>query len=190
MKSLGKSLTDANDVLARIEALEQAGRSVQIYPDAEAFVRTTTHTRACSTNSATRSATDPANHPLRRELLNATLLPYQLDGIAFAAGAGRAILADDMGLGKTIQGIGVAELLSQLADIQKVLIVCPASLKSQWRSEITKFSGRSSQLVLGNGADRAEQYASDCVLYDLQLRTGPSRRHSNRECAVGPDHFG
>jgi dihydroxy-acid dehydratase len=36
---------------------------------------------------------------------------------AFAAGAGRAILADDMGLGKTIQGIGVAEMLAREAGI-------------------------------------------------------------------------
>ena len=43
------------------------------------------------------------------------LLPYQLDGIAFAVGAGRAVLADDMGLGKTIQGVGVAELLAREA---------------------------------------------------------------------------
>ncbi len=50
---------------------------------------------------------------LRKTLLNAELLPYQLDGIAFAAGAGRAVLADEMGLGKTIQGVGVAEFLAQ-----------------------------------------------------------------------------
>ena len=51
---------------------------------------------------------DPEHHPLRKTLLDVELLPYQLDGIAFAVGAGRAILADDMGLGKTIQGVGVA----------------------------------------------------------------------------------
>jgi SNF2 family DNA or RNA helicase len=85
------------------------------------------------------------------------LLPYQLDGIAFAAGAERAILADDMGLGKTIQGIGMAELLAQEAGIRKVLIVCPASVKSQWRSEITRFSERDCQIVLGGAAERAAQ---------------------------------
>jgi hypothetical protein len=30
------------------------------------------------------------------------LLPYQLDGIAFAAGAGRSVLADDMGLARLL----------------------------------------------------------------------------------------
>lgn len=155
-----KTLTDPADVLSRIEALEQAGRRVQIYPDAEALVSQQL-VRQKVQRQCREIRKSPADHPLRKELLSATLLPYQLDGIAFAAGAGRAILADDMGLGKTIQGIGVAELLAKLTDIQRVLVVCPASLKSQWRGEIQKFCGRSSQLILGSGAERAEQYNSD-----------------------------
>jgi SNF2 family DNA or RNA helicase len=102
------------------------------------------------------------------------LLPYQLDGIAFAAAAGRAVLADDMGLGKTIQGVGVAELLAQQAGIGKVLVICPTSLKSQWRNEIERFSHRSCQLVLGSAADRATQYDNDAFFtvcnYEQVLR--------------------
>ena len=104
---------------------------------------------------------NPKAHALRRTLLKTELLPYQLDGVAFAAGAGRAILADDMGLGKTIQGIGVAELLSTHVSISKVLVICPASLKSQWRLEIKRFSNRSCQLVLGSAKERPAQYDSD-----------------------------
>ncbi len=40
-------------------------------------------------------------------------------------------------------------------------MVLTASLKSQWRSEIARFSGRTTQIILGNGAERAEQYGSD-----------------------------
>lgn len=153
-------LTDAADVVHRIQALEEAGHHVTIFPDAEQYIqRRLVQARVRKECEEIRKK--PKTHPLRKKLLNAELLPYQLDGIAFAAGAGRAILADDMGLGKTIQGIGVAELLAQLADIKRVLIVCPASLKSQWRNEIAKFSGRSTQIVLGNGAERVEQYNSD-----------------------------
>lgn len=152
--------TDAADVMARLQALETAGCDVTIFPDAEAFLqRRLTQARLKSYCDEIRR--DVANHPLRTELLDAKLLPYQLDGIAFSVGAGRAILADDMGLGKTIQGIGVAELLARQAEIRRVLVVCPASLKSQWRAEIAKFSGRSTQIVLGNGPQRIDQYQSD-----------------------------
>ena len=117
---------------------------------------------------------DPARHPLRKELLKTELLPYQLDGIAFAVGAGRAILADDMGLGKTIQGVGVAEVLAREAEIAKVLVVCPASLKSQWRNEIHRFSHRDCQLVIGTARQRAEQYSDPCFFticnYEQVLR--------------------
>ncbi|MEZ6121678.1 MAG: DEAD/DEAH box helicase [Planctomycetaceae bacterium] len=154
------ALTSPGEVLSRIQALEEAGYRVTVFPDAEQFVqRRLVQERIRSECDAIR--VDPENHPLRKNLLHAELLPYQLDGIAFAAGAGRAILADDMGLGKTIQAIGTAELLSQLAEIRRVLIVCPASLKSQWRGEIAKFSGRSTQIVFGGGNERQEQYNSD-----------------------------
>ncbi len=66
-----------------------------------------------------------------------------------------------MGLGKTIQGVGVAELLFREAGIRKVLVVCPASLKPQWRSEIERFSGRSTEIVTGSAQDRARSYAGD-----------------------------
>lgn len=153
-------LADASDAMRRIELLEESNIPVTIFPDAEAYIqRQLVQDRVREECELIRK--DPENHPLRTQLLDATLLPYQLDGIAFAAGAGRAILADDMGLGKTIQGIGVAELLVKLAEIERVLIVCPASLKSQWKGEIARFSGRSSQIVLGSGAERIEQYGSD-----------------------------
>ena len=107
-------------------------------------------------------------------MLKTELLPYQLDGIAFAVGAGRAVLADDMGLGKTIQGVGVAELLAQQAGIRKVLVICPTSLKSQWRSEIERFSDRSCQLVMGAFAERPTQYDNDAFFtvcnYEQVLR--------------------
>ena len=63
-----------------------------------------------------------------------------------------------MGLGKTIQGIGTAELLSQVASISRVLVICPASLKSQWRSEIERFCDRDVQLIAGAVAERQSQY--------------------------------
>lgn len=155
-----ESLTLASEVMRRIEALEAAGASVHVYPDAEDFLQRKL-TQARLKEQCDKIREDTTQHKLRTGLLRGELLPFQLDGIAFAVGAGRAILADDMGLGKTIQGIGVSELLAQMAGISRVLIVCPASLKSQWRSEIHRFCDRSVQLVLGTAQERFEQYRSD-----------------------------
>jgi superfamily II DNA or RNA helicase len=155
-----KAIEDPRDLLQRIGRVERLGTPVAIYPDAETYIQQLLFQRrmAAVTEEIRR---DPAAHPLRTTLLKTELRPYQLDGIAFAAGAGRAVLADDMGLGKTIQGIGVAELLSRHAAVAKVLIVCPTSLKSQWRSEIRRFSDHSVRLVLGSHKERPAQYAGD-----------------------------
>src|SRR6202042_2878417 len=145
--------------LKRITNLEKLGQDVMIYPDAEEFIQQRLlQERLGEKVAAIRK--DPAKHPLRTELLRAPLLPYQLDGIAFAAGAGRAILADDMGLGKTIQGVGTAELLAREAGIRKVLVICPASLKSQWRNEINRFCDRDAQVVTGSTQSRDGQYGN------------------------------
>jgi len=166
-------IDDTARLVKSIGRLESLGHDVTVYPDAEEYIRHRLfESRVADLVSEIRH--DPAQHPLRKNLLNAKLLPYQLDGIAFAAGAGRAILADDMGLGKTIQGIGVAELLRREAGIRRVLVVCPASLKSQWRSEIHRFSNLDCQLVLGGAAERARQYDNDSLFticnYEQVLR--------------------
>lgn len=153
-----KPITDLKDLLRRIGQVESLDAPVTLYPDAEEYLQHQLFQERITT-AVTDIRKDPANHPLRTSLLKAELLPYQLDGIAFAVGAGRAILADDMGLGKTIQGIGVAELLSRHAPVSKVLVICPASLKAQWRLEIKRFSQRSCRLVLGSAKERPAQYA-------------------------------
>jgi len=44
----------------------------------------------------------------------------------------RALLADEMGLGKTIQAIAASTLLHRLGKARRVLVVTPASLKTEW----------------------------------------------------------
>jgi SNF2 family DNA or RNA helicase len=154
------AIDDPKDLLQRIGQVERLGTSVTIYPDAEEYIQQLLFQKRMASVSA-EIRKDPSAHPLRQTLLKTELRPYQMDGIAFAAGTGRAVLADDMGLGKTIQGIGVAELLSRHAAVDKVLIICPASLKSQWRSEIRRFSNRSVRLILGGYKERPAQYAGD-----------------------------
>jgi len=74
-------------------------------------------------------------------MLTVNLFPYQKEGIRFAIKAGKAIIADEMGLGKTIQAIASAEIYLREGMADSVLIVCPTSLKYQWKKEIEKFTG-------------------------------------------------
>ncbi|MBU0653765.1 MAG: DEAD/DEAH box helicase [Gammaproteobacteria bacterium] len=106
--------------------------------------------------------------------IKAKLYPYQVEGVAFLAANGRALLADDMGLGKTLQAISAASWLYRTAQAKKVLIVCPASLKQQWAREIEKFSGHQAHIIQGSPEARGVQYRRGdgfyILNYELVLR--------------------
>ena len=55
------------------------------------------------------------------------------------------ILADDMGLGKTTSAV----IASIESNVKKVLIVCPASLKINWKREIANYSDKKVLIVEG-----------------------------------------
>lgn len=104
-------------------------------------------------------------------LIHAKLFPYQKEGICFAAGAGRCIIADDMGLGKTIQAIAATELLRKEMGISKVFIICPTSLKYQWQTEIKKFTGQQAWVIEGNFMKRLDQYQNDAFYKIISYNT-------------------
>lgn len=109
--------------------------------------------------------------------IRARLHPYQVEGVAFLAGRGRALLADDMGLGKTLQAIAAAYWMRQHDGVERVLVVCPASLKLQWAREIAKFTGLQAQVVQGPVDTRGVQYRRPSpfhvVNYELVMRDLP-----------------
>ncbi|MCK9541939.1 MAG: DEAD/DEAH box helicase [Novosphingobium sp.] len=71
----------------------------------------------------------------RLSSFNRTLKPHQEDGIKFLYSKKRAILGDGCGLGKTIMSLSASTIL----DKKKVLIITPASLKTNWKREIGFF---------------------------------------------------
>jgi len=104
--------------------------------------------------------------PALKKLLKVSLYRYQCEGALFAARAGRSLIADDMGLGKTIQAIAAVEILARTVGLERVLIVCPTSLKYQWQQEITKFSDREATVVEGSIRQRETLYGAD-TLYKI-----------------------
>ena len=92
--------------------------------------------------------------------LNEDLFPHQRAGVKFLATARRALLADEPGLGKTAQAI---RALKQLQDngetIFPALIVCPNTLKKNWKREFDKWwPGLDIQIIKGSATQRRKQF--------------------------------
>jgi SNF2 family DNA or RNA helicase len=113
-----------------------------------------------------KTRTDQQKNKLLEGISKAKLFPYQQKGVLFAVAAGRCILADDMGLGKTLQAIVATEAMRKEFKIGKAIIVCPTSLKYQWRNEIEKFTGNKNVCVVeGNLLARMKTYTSSDADY-------------------------
>ena len=92
------------------------------------------------------------------DMLRHKLLPYQRDGMLHLAFGELALLADEMGLGKTVQAIAACELLARRKGIDRVLVVCPASLKAEWEEQIARFVDRPAKSVFGARPQRLAAY--------------------------------
>lgn len=95
------------------------------------------------------------------------LFPYQQTGVrrAIHRYEGRCLLADEQGLGKTVQALFIA----RTAGWFPTLVVCPASLKSNWSRETHKHIGMRSLV--------------------LESRSPPTDRHDIRTMLLGYDIF-
>ena len=71
--------------------------------------------------------------PLKRNLF-----PYQRRGVAYGIEKKRFIIADEPGLGKTAQAIA----MSVAVKARCVLVICPATLKENWKREFNAWSDR------------------------------------------------
>jgi len=165
----------ADEALAAAAACARA-RGIELDVDPVVGIRIDA-ARAERAGAAARSSVEPGD-PIWREVvsrLGFALHPYQEIGATFLARRGRAMLADDMGLGKTVQAIAATLVLRRTAGARRALVVCPASLKHQWRREIDKSCGEIAVVVEGPAATRLAAYRAwtDGFLvlnYELLLR--------------------
>ena len=160
------------DDFFRLKELVEARSDVHLGEDAVEYVRQLAAAAAHKVRSA--EIQKQIRSSRRIPGVRARLYPYQVEGVAFLAGTGRALLADDMGLGKTLQAISAAAWLREHEGVRKILIICPASLKQQWAREISKFTSLNTQIIQGPPPRRGVQYRRECSFfilnYELLLR--------------------
>lgn len=79
----------------------------------------------------------------RTHLRNVQLRGYQSFGTRFALVQRKVLLGDDMGLGKTVQALAAAAHIAAAAGedaAAMILVVCPASVLSNWVRETHRFT--------------------------------------------------
>lgn len=106
--------------------------------------------------------------------LNATLRPYQLEGVSWMQALRQlevgGILADDMGLGKTLQTLAHLLIEKQAGRLDRpAMVVMPTSLVPNWQDEAARFAPALKVLAL-HGATRKKHFAH-LAEYDVLLTT-------------------
>ena len=96
------------------------------------------HRRVLAEKLAIGSRGGPARLAWALSGARVDLNPHQVEAAAFALDSlrrGGCILADEVGLGKTIEaGLVLSQLMAE--GKRRFLIICPASLRMQWRCEL------------------------------------------------------
>lgn len=83
-----------------------------------------------------------------------SLFPHQIRNVTYALSSKGFNVFDEPGVGKTPTGVaaGIMYLSKELVD--KVVIICPNTLKLNWKEEIERFSGDTSITVIGGATKK------------------------------------
>jgi len=90
-------------------------------------------------------------------------MPFQRAGIAFGMDRENVLIGDEMGLGKTIQAIG----LINATKAKRVLVVCPASLRLNWRNELQKWLTVDRKIGIAQGKSYPTDADIVVINYDI-----------------------
>lgn len=111
---------------------------------------------------------DPENDIVElKSNLGVSPFPYQKIGISFISKVRRCLIGDEMGLGKSGQALGGLEESNAFPAI----IVCPASLKSNWLKESRQWLPHRSAVAVNNGKTDIAAIAkyADIIVINYEL---------------------
>ncbi len=94
--------------------------------------------------------------------LKMDLFPYQADGVQYLIDNKRAIVGDAPGLGKSAQAIAALIALNAFP----ALIICPSTLKENWRREVEKWTSKTA-MILNDSIKNTWPYFFEAKLADI-----------------------
>lgn len=97
-------------------------------------------------------------------------LPYQIEGIRYLLDHPRTLLADEPGLGKTIQVLGA---YNAAPAIRSMLVVCPATLRLNWRDEAQRWLTRPATVYVVDDKHPTPPEGSEIVIVNYDRLKGP-----------------
>jgi len=108
--------------------------------------------------------------------LRKQLFPFQQQGVAFIeATEGRTLIGDEMGLGKTVQALAWLQLHPEK---RPAVVVCPASLKLNWKQEAEAWLSEVDVQVI-NGTDHSIPITGDLIIINYDVL--PNKYESYRD---------
>lgn len=103
-------------------------------------------------------------------------MPFQIAGVEYALERRRTFIADEQGLGKTLQAL----LTIEQADAFPAVILCPASLKLNWKREIGRWlPHRTVQVFAGRSPVVA---TAEVIVLNYEI----AEAHGDRLAKLGP----
>lgn len=95
------------------------------------------------------------------------LFPHQRAGVKFLRTAQRALLADEPGLGKTAQAIRALKAINDSGEPAfPALVVCPNTLKKNWKREFKKWYPEINvNVISGTATKRRKQFEEEADVY-------------------------
>lgn len=93
--------------------------------------------------------------------MSVELMEHQREGVAFLTGGRQGLLAFEQGLGKTLVAIDAFRQLREEGQADRMLVICPNSLKRNWVAEIAKFApGVTVEIAEGTPKERRRTFAN------------------------------
>jgi len=112
---------------------------------------------------------------------NLDYLPFQKAGIKYGKDKNGILIADEMGLGKTIQAIG---LINIDETIKRILIVCPNSLKINWKRECEKWLVKKFSITVIDTKIKTFPESDIIIINYNILKKFPQIKEINWDCLI------